>query len=87
MASIATTRPQNANFAGPASLAELVAPQLKAVDQLFARELASDLPNVDELVTHVGKFRGKMLRPTLVLLAGLAASEGPLDDRLTDAHA
>src|SRR5215216_5603637 len=57
------------------ALADLIAPQLKAVDELFSRELTSDLPNVNELVTHVGKFRGKMLRPMLVLLSGLAASE------------
>jgi octaprenyl-diphosphate synthase len=61
-----------AGISGTGTLAELVAPQLRAVDQLFARELASDLPNVNDLVTHVGKFRGKMLRPMLVLLSGLA---------------
>jgi octaprenyl-diphosphate synthase len=57
------------------TLAHLVSPQLVAVEELFAQELASDLPNVNALVGHVGKFRGKMLRPTLVLLAGLAAAE------------
>jgi octaprenyl-diphosphate synthase len=57
------------------ALANLVAPQLKAVDDLFARELQSDMPNVNNLVTHVAKFRGKMLRPMLVLLSGLAAGE------------
>jgi len=56
-------------------LANLIAPQLQAVDELFARELVSDLPHVNQLVTHVAKFRGKMLRPMLVLLAGLAAGE------------
>jgi octaprenyl-diphosphate synthase len=58
-----------------ASLAGLIAPQLVAVDELFARELTSDLPNVNALVTHVAKFRGKMLRPMLVLLSGLATAE------------
>jgi octaprenyl-diphosphate synthase len=53
----------------------LIAPQLLAVDELFSRELTSDLPNVNALVTHVAKFRGKMLRPMLVLLSGLAAAE------------
>src|SRR6187551_1699276 len=57
------------------ALADLIAPQLKGVDELFARELTSDLPNVNDLVTHVGKFRGKMLRPMLVLLSGLAAGD------------
>jgi octaprenyl-diphosphate synthase len=56
------------------TLASLIAPQLIAVNELFARELTSDLPNVNTLVTHVAKFRGKMLRPMLVLLSGLAAS-------------
>jgi len=67
------------------SLAHLVAPQLLEVDQLFAAELASDLPNVNQLVTHVAKFRGKMLRPMLVLLSGLAACE-TVDARLTPDH-
>jgi octaprenyl-diphosphate synthase len=69
----------------PSLLADLVAPQLRAVDELFARELASDLPNVNELVAHVGKFRGKMLRPMLVLLSGLAAagSGGVSDTHVT----
>src|SRR5277367_3859300 len=57
------------------TLTQLIAPQLKAVDELFAKELTSDLPNVNTLVTHVAKFRGKMLRPMLVLLAGLASAE------------
>lgn len=56
------------------TLAQLVAPQLIAVDELFA-QARSDLPNVNTLVTHVAKFRGKMLRPILVLLSGLASAE------------
>lgn len=62
-------------MAAATALASLIAPQLKAVDDLFAKELASDLPHVNQLVTHVAKFRGKMLRPMLVLLSGLAAGE------------
>jgi octaprenyl-diphosphate synthase len=64
----------------PPVLGDLIAPQLRAVDELFALELASDLPNVNELVAHVGKFRGKMLRPMLVLLSGLAAQDKPLGE-------
>ena len=67
-----------------ALLTDLVTPQLHAVDRLFAQELASDLPNVNELVSHVAKFRGKMLRPMLLLLSGLAASGR--QDSLTDDH-
>ncbi len=64
-------------MAGVAStLTQLIAPQLLAVDELFSKELTSDLPNVNTLITHVAKFRGKMLRPMLVLLSGLAAKDG-----------
>ncbi|HVX83813.1 MAG TPA: polyprenyl synthetase family protein [Phycisphaerae bacterium] len=68
------------------ALAQLISPQLEAVEALFACELASDLANVNQLVTHVARFRGKMLRPTLVLLAGTAAgdsAEGLSDDHIT----
>lgn len=58
-----------------ASLTDLIAPQLADVDALFQRELRSDLPCVNTLVRHVSRFRGKMLRPTLVLLSGRAAGE------------
>jgi octaprenyl-diphosphate synthase len=63
-----------------ASLTACISPQLEAVDRRFHDELASDLPSVNALVKHVSRFRGKMLRPMLVLLAGKAAGE------LTDAH-
>src|SRR3954465_11968776 len=62
------------------SLTECIAPQLAAVERLFPDELKSDLPSVDALVKHVSRFRGKMLRPTLLLLAGKACGE------LNDAH-
>ena len=61
-------------------LVECVAPQLAAVEKRFLAELKSDLTCVNTLVKHVGRFRGKMLRPTLVLLAGKATGE------LSDAH-
>lgn len=63
-----------------ATLTGCIAPQLEAVDRLFNAELLSDLPSVNTLVKHVSRFRGKMLRPMLVLLSGKAAGE------LTDAH-
>ena len=56
-----------------ASLTECIAPQLADVDALFARELQTDLRPVNTLVKHVSRFRGKMLRPCLVLLSGRAA--------------
>jgi octaprenyl-diphosphate synthase len=56
-------------------LNSLIEPQIAAVDALFAHELRSDLTNVNTLITHVAKFRGKMLRPMLVLVSGLAAAD------------
>jgi octaprenyl-diphosphate synthase len=63
-----------------AALTACIAPQLEAVDRLFHEELKSDLPSVNTLVKHVSRFRGKMLRPMLVLLSGKVAGE------LVDAH-
>lgn len=63
-----------------ATLTECIAPQLQAVDRLFTSELQSDIDCVNILIRHVSRFRGKMLRPCLVLLAGRACGE------LTDAH-
>lgn len=63
-----------------AALTECIDPQLKAVDRLFTSELQSQIECVNVLVRHVSRFRGKMLRPCLVLLAGRACGE------LTDAH-
>jgi octaprenyl-diphosphate synthase len=71
------------------SLAHLLAPHLDAVDARFSQELTSDLPNVNALITHVARFRGKMLRPTLVLLTGLAAAEPAArakNEVITDDH-
>jgi octaprenyl-diphosphate synthase len=64
-----------------ASLTDCIRPQLAAVEKLFHDELASDLSCVNTLIKHVSRFRGKMLRPSLVLLSGRACGE------LTDAHA
>ncbi|MSR48152.1 MAG: polyprenyl synthetase family protein [Planctomycetes bacterium] len=53
---------------------------LKRVDAAYHRALASDSPHVRKLVEHAALFRGKQLRPALVLLAGRAAG------RETDDH-
>src|SRR4051794_31037849 len=65
-----------------AALTECIAPQLQAVDRLFTLELQSRLECVNVLVRHVSRFRGKMLRPCLVVLAGRACG----GDGLNDAH-
>jgi octaprenyl-diphosphate synthase len=46
--------------------------ELAVVERMFHHELTTDLACVNALVKHVSRFRGKMLRPTLVLLAGKA---------------
>jgi octaprenyl-diphosphate synthase len=62
------------------TLTECITPQLAAVDELFRRELTSELSCVNTLVKHVSRFRGKMLRPILLLLSGRSCGE------LTEAH-
>ena len=62
------------------ALTDCIADELRAVDRVFSEELASDLPCVNVLVRHVSRFRGKMLRPLLLLLAGKACG------RVDDAH-
>jgi len=56
-----------------AAVAERLHEELQIVEEIFERQLASDLPAVNALCRHVERYRGKMLRPTLVLLTGLAA--------------
>jgi octaprenyl-diphosphate synthase len=46
---------------------------LTRVEDRFDRQLESDLPPVSALCKHIERYRGKMLRPTLTLLIGLAA--------------
>lgn len=58
-----------------AAITDCVQPQLQAVEQLFHEELKNDLACVNTLVKHVSRFRGKMLRPLLVLLSGKAVGE------------
>jgi len=58
----------------PARLSTILEAQLDKTAQIIERQLASDLPAVNALCRHVERYRGKMLRPTMVLLSGLAAS-------------
>src|SRR5271156_7039114 len=61
-------------------LTDDIAEELSAVERRFQDELVSDLAGVNTLIKHVSRFRGKRLRPTLVLLAGKAAGG------INDAH-
>jgi len=66
-----------------AQLAQLYAPiidHLHDVERVFDRELVCDLPFVEELCDTVRSYRGKMLRPALLLLSGHATGT------VTDAH-
>jgi len=68
-------------------IAKLLSEQLEQVTIIFERQLASDLSAVNALCMHVEQYRGKMLRPTLVLLSGLAAGASPGDESvLNDKH-
>ena len=59
----------------PTVLTDLYAPvrdELERTERLFHRELASKHPFVNDLCDRVSLYRGKMLRPALVLLCGKA---------------
>ena len=54
--------------------------ELERVDALYHQSLHSESPHVRKLVEHAALFRGKQLRPALVLLTGRACG------RVTDSH-
>lgn len=56
------------------SVRRTIAAGLERVERKFHDELATSIEPVAELCRHVERYRGKMLRPTLVLLSGLAAA-------------
>ncbi|MEX0774604.1 MAG: polyprenyl synthetase family protein [Phycisphaeraceae bacterium] len=58
---------------GKTTLQERLSTELAQVEALFAAEVVSDLACVNELVTHIERYRGKMLRPMLVLASGLVS--------------
>jgi octaprenyl-diphosphate synthase len=56
------------------ALGDLLDSDLARVRARFDAQLASDLPPVADLCRHVEHYRGKMLRPILVLLSARAAN-------------
>jgi octaprenyl-diphosphate synthase len=66
--------------ATPTTLADLLALDLDAMERVFTQALSSKRPHVAELVAHLGHYRGKRLRPTLLLLTARACG------RVTTAH-
>jgi octaprenyl-diphosphate synthase len=69
---------------GNPQLTRRLADELADVEARFTAELLSDLPAVNTLVEHTERYRGKMLRPMLLLTSGLAVADDGLT--LTDAH-
>jgi octaprenyl-diphosphate synthase len=53
------------------AVSERLSADLADVENRFVAELLSDLPCVNRLVSHIERYRGKMLRPTLVLVSGM----------------
>ncbi len=70
--------------AAPRSLTEIQAPvrdQLDRVSGEMARILSQDLPLLDQITAHLMGMRGKLFRPTIVLLA--SETGGRSEDRAT----
>jgi len=65
-----------------ASLYNLVADALKKVCGIVDDELFSELPMVNDLCGHLRQYRGKMLRPALLLLSA-QANGGITEEHLT----
>lgn len=55
-----------------ASISPVLDDGLRRVVQRFREQLQSPIAPVAELCRHIERYRGKMLRPTLTLLSGLA---------------
>ncbi len=69
------------------SIARLLAEGLRRVDERFNEQLNSPIAPVAELCRQVERYRGKMLRPMLVMLSGLAASPRTgREPEITDDH-
>jgi octaprenyl-diphosphate synthase len=64
----------------PTELYRPIAADLRRVEEVVERELATDVPYLADMVRHIGGFRGKMLRPALVILSGRACGT------VTDVH-
>jgi octaprenyl-diphosphate synthase len=64
------------------SLYEPIAGDLAEVERIFADELASEVSYVRELVDHLGHYRGKRLRPALLLLTARACGSVTRDHHI-----
>lgn len=69
-----------------ASLAPALGAGLRRVERRFREQLQTPIAPVAELCAHVERYRGKMLRPTLTLLSGLAIDPGLCEREIPEAH-
>ncbi|HEY6563116.1 MAG TPA: hypothetical protein VIY86_01345, partial [Pirellulaceae bacterium] len=67
---VAEFRPQGTGESQ--QLFDLIAEELRGVEDRLQAELRSDAPWVDELLRYVASLGGKRLRPALVFLAAKA---------------
>lgn len=72
--------------AAHATVSARLTEELHNVKRLFEEQLVSDLPEVNELCRHVERYRGKMLRPSLVILSGMAAAGDSSPEPVNDRH-
>lgn len=73
-----------------AGLQQTLGRALDRVQKRIAEQLRSDLPPVERLCRQVEKYHGKMVRPMVAVLSGLAldprAAEAPGDEHVSDQH-
>ena len=62
----------------PSRVERFIGDDLRQVEQIFRQELDSQNPYVADIFAHVAHFRGKRLRPMLLLLSASAA--GPINE-------
>ena len=67
-------------------LAKVLHAEMEKIEVLFGRQLASDLTEVNELCSHVERYRGKMLRPSLLMLTAMAVVGDPCDGSVITAR-
>ncbi len=65
-------------------MAAILASRLVDVATRFEQALVNDLAPVNALTRHVERYRGKMLRPTLVITTGIAVRDGVEPSALVD---
>src|SRR5262245_8302483 len=70
-----TLPPAARTVAPPFDLAAPIAADLDEVERILARSLRNRYPRVAEVVDHVKHYRGKRLRPVLLLLSARACGK------------